>query len=66
MNDTESRAALCGHCGRPRTGYGSVGGIALCHTGTLPPQGEPLDCYRLVTVYREPLGSRITRPSSPA
>lgn len=49
----------CGHCGRPRIGLGWVGDVRVCHTGTLPPQDDPIDCYRLVTVYGEPLGSRI-------
>ncbi len=49
----------CGHCGNPRNGLGRVGGVRVCHTGTLPPTDDPIDCYRLVTVYGEPLGSRI-------
>lgn len=49
----------CAHCGSPVRGYAITQGYQVCHTGTLPPQNEPLDCYRLVTVYKEPLGSRI-------
>lgn len=50
----------CAHCGRLLgVSYGVVNGEYLCHTGTVPPQEEPRDCYRLVTVYGEGLGSRI-------
>lgn len=52
----------CAHCGKPRIGLGGIGGAKVCHTGTLPPQADPIDCYRLVTVYREPLGARIEAP----
>lgn len=45
----EAGAPKCGHCGRPRRGYGFADGVDLCHTGTLPPDAEPADCYRLVT-----------------
>lgn len=45
----EPGAPKCGHCGRPRRGYGFADGTALCHTGTLPPDAEPAYCYRLVT-----------------
>jgi hypothetical protein len=42
----------CHHCGRPRNGYGSIGGQVVCHpSGTSGP-----DCYRRVLIYREPLG----------
>lgn len=44
----------CGHCRRP-IATASRGWAAdktvLCHTGTLPPDAEPPDCYRLVTIY---------------
>jgi hypothetical protein len=46
----EPGAPTCGHCGRPRRGYGFVDDTALCHTGTLPPDADPADCYRLVVV----------------
>jgi hypothetical protein len=49
----------CAHCGKPRNGYGGIDAFAVCHTGTIPAQADPIDCYRLVTVYREPLGARI-------
>lgn len=46
----------CAHCGRPGPMHASLlrGGrtFPLCH----PDDG--LDCYRLVTVYGEPIGSR--------
>jgi hypothetical protein len=58
VTETNDRP-LCGHCGRPVTGRASVGGIDVCHAGTMPPQADPPDCYRPVTVYREPLGARI-------
>ena len=56
-------AVYCAHCGEPITeaSRGQVGGHLLHHTGTVPPQAEPLDCYRLVTVYGEVLGSRRTK-----
>lgn len=47
---------ICAHCGNEQQGYASVhkGGVnyPLCH----PDEG--LDCYHLVTVYHEPIGSR--------
>lgn len=47
--------ATCGHCGRPITqasrGW-AADGTVLCHTGTIPADVEPQDCYRLVTIYR--------------
>jgi hypothetical protein len=52
-------AEPCAHCGKPRVGYGGINEAAVCHTGTVPAQAEPFDCYRLVTVYGEPLGARI-------
>lgn len=54
---------LCAHCGVVvRGAYGSTaGGAVVCHTGVVPPERAPYDCYRLVTVYGEKLGSR--RPS---
>ena len=48
----EPGAPKCGHCGLPRRGYGFADGVDLCHTGTLPPDAEPADCLRLVTVYQ--------------
>lgn len=42
---------LCAHCGLPARGYASLaGGTRVCHDDREP------DCYRLVTVYGEPLG----------
>lgn len=43
----------CGHCGSDREVHGWANGVPLCH----PNAG--LDCYRLVTVYREPVGYRL-------
>lgn len=47
---------VCDHCGRPLRGWAVLrrGGITfhLCHPGV------GLDCYRLVTVYNEPIGLR--------
>jgi hypothetical protein len=51
----------CDHCGRPRDGYGSLttltGAFEFCH----PDDPSKPDCYRLVTVYKEPIGSRKER-----
>lgn len=54
----------CAHCGLSITGpsRGHVGALLLHHTGTIPPQADPIDCYRLVTVYREPIGARMSQP----
>jgi hypothetical protein len=65
MTDTTTPAKTCAHCGQTcgdyAGGLGGIltadGGIDLCHPNGLP--GEPVlrpDCYRRVTVYREPLG----------
>lgn len=44
--------ARCAHCKRPAIGFGIVAtGEVVCHTGMLPPDAEPPDCYRLVTIY---------------
>lgn len=69
MNDE-----TCGHCGQPANGYGTVNGVRLCHTGTIPPGNDPPDCYRLCTVYQHATdgsccpGGNISpwRPSLPA
>jgi len=45
---------LCAHCGKPRRGWAMWHNEPLCHTDEA---GYP-DCYRLVTVYHEPLGFR--------
>lgn len=52
---------FCAHCGREivSPSVGEVDGERMCHTGTLPPDSDPPDCYRLVTVYGEKLGARI-------
>jgi hypothetical protein len=44
----------CGHCGRemPPHQRAYANGIDLCHTGTMPPDAYPPDCYRLVLIYR--------------
>lgn len=51
---------VCAHCWRPLTlSTGTLAdGSRVCHTGTLPGDDGPPDCYRLVTVYGEKLGSR--------
>lgn len=53
-----SARATCSHCGSNREVYGSYqegGGplYQLCHPN------EGMDCYRLVTVYHEPIGARL-------
>jgi hypothetical protein len=51
----ELEPATCGHCHREITtasrGW-AADGTVLCHTGTLPPDGEPMDCYRLVLLHQ--------------
>ena len=55
----------CGHCGRPimtaARGW-AADGTALCHTGTIPPDSEPPDCYRLVTVHGHDADGACCRP----
>lgn len=46
-------ARHCAHCGTLAFFAGFLNDAPLCH----PNQG--LDCYRLVTVYREPIGARL-------
>lgn len=48
-------AEQCAHCGRIGHVFAHIGDSAICHSDEAP------DCYRLVTIYREPLGSRIIR-----
>jgi hypothetical protein len=55
---------FCAHCGNQVRGYAITQGQRVCHTGTVPAQSEPLDCYRLVTVYGEELGSRMPEDSA--
>jgi hypothetical protein len=57
----------CGHCGRQinTAARGMVGGEWLCHTGMVPPDGEPQDCYHLVTVYGHYMGGSCCRNSAP-
>ena len=47
---------ICAHCGRPQRGSAAIFidqvEYPLCH----PAAG--LDCYHLVTVYKEPIGAR--------
>jgi hypothetical protein len=49
---------LCEHCGRLAGNYGggwaAVGEARVCHPNVA---GRP-DCYRLITVYGEPVGAR--------
>jgi hypothetical protein len=51
-----SASSVCAHCGLPQRGSAAVtvAGVTynLCH----PDIG--LDCYHLVTVYKEPIGAR--------
>lgn len=59
----------CGHCGREITqasrGW-AADGTVLCHTGTIPPDAEPPDCYRLVEVYlHQPDGSCCRNQPAP-
>lgn len=56
--------AACAHCGKARVLLGSINGARVCHTDWKRelPVAEQDDCYRLVTVYGEPLGSRIVAP----
>jgi hypothetical protein len=44
---------ICAHCGIQTRGMASIDGQPVCHTDPPFP-----DCYRLVTVYHEKLGSR--------
>jgi hypothetical protein len=47
---------LCAHCGQPACGYARLAGNErVCHDDS----EFAVDCYRLVTVYGEKLGSRI-------
>ena len=56
MNDGEER---CAHCGRPGPLYGRLaGGQRVCHGDEGP------DCYRRVTVYKEPVGALLTVPEA--
>jgi hypothetical protein len=43
----------CAHCGKVGETYGQLNNSPLCH----PNVG--MDCYRLVTVYHEPIGARL-------
>jgi len=59
-----SRVTLCcGLCGRSysQVNMGSANGVLLCHTPWVNATGRQYqtDCYRLVTVYGLPLGSRV-------
>lgn len=52
---------VCFHCGKAM-GAGTEGGYAKVHGRTVchPNVPERADCYRLITVYKEPLGSRLS------
>jgi hypothetical protein len=43
----------CAHCGRELKGCGEVEGNSVCHPD---PAVDFPDCYRRITVYREPIG----------
>ncbi|MGH7792710.1 MAG: hypothetical protein ACREOB_10410 [Thermodesulfobacteriota bacterium] len=47
---------ICPHCGLVRRGDSSVDNYRVCHTDSPFP-----DCYRLITVYNEPVGYRRER-----
>lgn len=48
----------CAHCGRKLpTLEGSIGRDWICH----PDDPHLLDCYRLITVYHEKMGSRMPK-----
>jgi hypothetical protein len=53
------RPIYCTHCGRTcanfEGGYATIGNQPVCH----PNVEDRPDCYRLVTVYKEVLGSRL-------
>lgn len=51
------RQLLCAHCGNPQRGSAQIDHAPVCHTN----ESEYPDCYRLVTVYHEPLGIRKRR-----
>ena len=57
----------CGHCGRPITSASrgiAADGTVLCHTGTMPPIAQPMDCYRLVTIQgHQPNGECCRTPA---
>ena len=48
------RDRTCGHCGRGNA-RASAYGVPLCH----PDDPELPDCYRRVTIYREPVGALL-------
>lgn len=51
---------ICAHCGRPQRGSANINGTPVCHTD----ERAYADCFRLVTVYGERLGSRQAIPST--
>lgn len=60
---------ICGHCHRPivQASRGiAADGADLCHTGTLPPDAEPADCYRLVTVHSHAANGSCCRKEADA
>lgn len=48
----------CAHCGNPQQGSANIGPVPVCH----PDNPDLPDCYRLITVFHEPLG--IRRPDA--
>jgi hypothetical protein len=54
----------CAHCGRTDTIMGSMstasGRVQLCHANKDGTKSDP-DCYHLVTVWGEKLGSRLEK-----
>lgn len=44
----------CAHCCRPALGFALSGDHRLCRTGSIPAGADPMDCYRLVTIYGHP------------
>lgn len=54
LPDVEPKTGrTCEHCGGPQRGYAAINGAEVCHTG-----GPFPDCYELVTVHGEGLGTR--------
>lgn len=53
FHDIIRPGVICGHCGEQMRGAASIGDVPVCH-----PSWDGPDCYRLVTVYGEALGSR--------
>lgn len=57
---SNSLVKICAHCGSPTMTAASINGADVCHANWMPgvPLADQDDCYRLITVYGETLGSR--------